>query len=145
MAEPEKPLPKITSVTQPFWDAAAQKKLVVQRCRACGGFVWCPRPCCGECGSDQLEWGAVSGRGKVFSFTVIRQAIGRGARGFEKEIPYVVAWIDLEEGPRLCSNLVGCPLEKVTIGMAVEVIFEEAASGIFLPKFRPRSASLNDS
>lgn len=139
MAEKEipKPLPQITSITQPFWEAAASGRLIIQRCKSCDAFVWCPRPACSECGSDQLAWAPVSGRGTVYSFTVIREVVGRGARGFEKDLPYVVAWIDLEEGPRLVSNLVECPMEKVSIGMVVEVIFEEAGPGIALPKFRP--------
>jgi uncharacterized OB-fold protein len=85
-----------------------------------------------------LEWTQLSGRGEVFAFTVIREVVGRALRGFASDIPYVTAWIDLEEGPRICSNIVGCPIEKVTIGMSVEVVFQEAAEGIYLPKFRPR-------
>lgn len=132
-----KPLPQITPLTRPFWEAAARQSLVIQRCLSCGAWIWCPRPDCAECGGERLEWSPVSGRGKVYSFTIIREVVGRGARGFEKEIPYVVAWIDLEEGPRLVSRVVGCPIEKVEIGMAVEALFEEAGPGIFLPKFRP--------
>ena len=86
-----------------------------------------------------MEWIAVTGRGTVFSFTVVREALGRRARSFEKEIPYIVAWIELEEGPRLCSNVVGCEIDKVAIGMPVEVVFQEAGRDIYLPKFRPRS------
>ena len=138
MAEQGKPLPRVTSLTQPYWEATTQKRLVIQRCAKCGVYVWCPRPACTECGSEQLEWTSVSGRGTVFSFTIIRQVIARGAAAFEKEIPYIVAWIDLEEGPRLCSNVVECSLERITIGMPVEVIFDEASSEIVLPKFRPR-------
>ena len=133
-----KPLPEVTPVTKPFWDAAAQKKLVMQKCADCGAWVWCPRPLCGECGSDRLTWTALSGRGEVFAFTVIREVVGRALRGFEKDLPYVTAWIDLEEGPRICSNIVDCPIEAVKIGMPVEVLFDEARDGIFLPKFRLR-------
>ena len=132
-----KPLPEITPVTRPFWEAAAAGKLVMQRCGDCHAWVWCPRPACVECGGEKLAWTQLSGRGEVFAFTVIREVVGRALRGFEKDIPYVTAWIDLEEGPRICSNVVGCPIEKVAIGMAVEAVFEEAGSGIFLPKFRP--------
>ncbi len=138
MAESAKPLPRVTSVTQPYWEAAAQKRLVIQRCLKCEEYVWCPRPACTECGSNQLEWKAVSGRGTVFSFTIIRQVIARGAAAFEKEIPYIVAWIDLDEGPRFCSNVVNCPVDQITIGMPVEVEFDKASPEIFLPKFRPR-------
>ena len=133
-----KPLPEITPVNEPFWRAAAERKLLMQKCAACGAWVWCPRPACVECGSDKLAWTPLGGRGEVFAFTVIREVVGRALRGFEKDIPYVTAWIDLEEGPRICSNVVGCPVEKVAIGMPVEVVFEEAGGKIFLPKFRPR-------
>jgi uncharacterized OB-fold protein len=142
MAEPAKqipkPLPDITPVTQPFWEAAANGKLIMQRCGECGSWVWCPRPACVECGSENLEWTQLGGRGEVFAFTVIREVVGRALGGFASDIPYVTAWIDLEEGPRICSNIVACPIDNVTIGMAVEVVFEEAAEGIYLPKFRPR-------
>jgi uncharacterized OB-fold protein len=133
-----KPLPEITPVTQPFWEAVADGKLVMQRCGECHSWVWCPRPACVECGSEKLQWTPLSGRGHVFAFTIIREVVGRALRGFAKDIPYVTAWIDLDEGPRFCSNIVQCPVEKVAIGMPVEVLFEEAGHGIFLPKFRPR-------
>ncbi|MGH7766842.1 MAG: Zn-ribbon domain-containing OB-fold protein [Candidatus Binatia bacterium] len=142
MAEMEKqipkPLPEITPVTRPFWETAAHGKLIMQRCEDCGSWVWCPRPACVECGGEKLEWTQLSGRGRVFAFTVIREVVGRALRGFASDIPYVTAWVDLEEGPRICSNIVGGSIDKVTIGMPVEVVFEAAAEGIFLPKFRPR-------
>ena len=140
--ESAKPLPQPNSLTQPFWDSATKKKLVLQRCKSCDSWVWCPRPSCSTCGGEQLEWTPVSGRGAVYSFTVIREVVGRGGRGFEKEIPYVVAWVDLEEGPRICSNVVGCSLDDVYIGMPVEVLFENVTAQITLPKFRPLQASV---
>jgi uncharacterized OB-fold protein len=133
-----KPLPEITPVTQPFWEAAANGKLIMQRCDECHSWVWCPRPACVECGSEKLQWTPLSGRGQVFAFTIIREVVGRALGGFAKDIPYVTAWIDLDEGPRFCSNIVQCPIEKVVIGMPVEVVFEEQAPGIVLPKFKPR-------
>jgi uncharacterized OB-fold protein len=132
-----KPLPEITPVTKPFWDGTANGKLVMQRCLDCRAWVWCPRPACVECGGEKLEWTPLSGRGKIFAFTVIREVVGRALRGFAKDIPYVTAWVDLEEGPRFCGNIVQCPIERVSIGMPVEVIFEDAGAGIFLPKFKP--------
>lgn len=134
-----KPLPQITPITQAFWDGAREGRLVMPRCRECRSWVWCPRPVCGECGSDNLEWTELSGRGKVFAFTVIREVVGRALRGFAPDIPYVTAWIDLEEGPRFCSNIIGCPIEDVRIDMDVEVIFEDAGESVTLPKFRPRA------
>lgn len=142
MAEPTKeipkPLPEITPVNKPFWDAAAAGKLVMQRCADCRSWVWCPRPACVECGGAKLKWTQLAGRGEIFAFTVIREVVGHSLRGFAADIPYVTAWIDLEEGPRICSNVVGLPAEKVAIGMPVEAFFEDSGRGIFLPKFRPR-------
>lgn len=136
--ETAKPLPRINAVTEPFWEAAARQTLLMQRCRDCLAYVWTPRPACFECGGDRLEWLPLSGRGRVYSFTIIRQVAGRGsAAAFEKEIPYTVAWIDLDEGPRLLSNVIGCPVGDVKIGMEVIAVFEEASREIRLPKFKP--------
>ena len=80
----------------------------------------------------------MSGKGAVYSFTVIRQIVGRAAsKAFEPDIPYVVAWVDLEEGPRLITNIVGCPVDQVKLAMKVTVQFDKAAEKIWLPKFRP--------
>lgn len=138
--EPQRPLPEITELTAPFWQGAKDGRLVMQRCRPCKELVWCPRPSCVDCGSDDMEWEKLSGRGTVYSFTIIRQLAGRGARAFEKDIPYVIAWVDLEEGPRYYTNIVGCPVEEVEIGMEVEVVFDPVSDDISLPKFRPRKA-----
>jgi uncharacterized OB-fold protein len=135
---PRKPLPRISAVTAPFWGAAAEQRLRMPRCKACAAFVWPPRPSCGECGGEHFEWTDLSGRGRVYSFTVIRQVVGGpAAKAFEPDIPYVVAWIDLDEGPRFTSNIVGCPIEAVSIGMMVEVTFDQASPDIWLPKFKP--------
>jgi uncharacterized OB-fold protein len=136
--EIRKPLPEITPVNQRFWEAAKEGKLMMQRCKDCQSWVWCPRPICVDCNSDKLEWTSLSGRGKIFSFTVIREVVGRELRGFASDIPYVTAWIDLDEGPRICSNVIGCPIESVKIGMDVQVAFEDTGEGISLPKFRPQ-------
>ncbi len=133
-----KPLPAITPEAKPFWDAAAQNQLTIQRCQECKAWVWTPRPSCNECGSERVEWTPMSGKGEVYSFTVIRQVVGRAAsKAFEPDIPYVVAWVDLDEGPRLITNIVQCPAESVKLGMKVAVAFEQAAPQIWLPKFKP--------
>jgi uncharacterized OB-fold protein len=140
MAERElrKPLPAITPEAKPFWDAAAQQKFVVQQCQDCQSWIWTPRPSCNECGSEKIAWQPMSGKGEVYSFTVIRQIVGRAAsKAFEPDIPYVVAWVDLDEGPRLITNIVGCPVEDVKLGMKVSVVFEQASPEIWLPKFKP--------
>ena len=133
-----KPLPAITTEAKPFWDAAAQQKLIIQRCKNCQSWVWTPRPSCNECGSEKVEWTQVSGKGEIYSFTVIRQVVGRAAsQAFEPDIPYVIAWVDLDEGPRLITNIIGCPVEDVKLGMKVLVQFEQASEKVWLPKFRP--------
>jgi uncharacterized protein len=133
-----KPLPAITAEAKPFWDAAAQEELAIQRCQECAAWVWTPRPSCSECGSERVQWTPMSGRGQVYSFTVIRQIVGRAAsKAFEPDIPYVVAWVDLEEGPRLITNIIGCPVDQVKLGMKVTVQFDKASEKIWLPKFKP--------
>ncbi|MGH7886594.1 MAG: Zn-ribbon domain-containing OB-fold protein, partial [Candidatus Binatia bacterium] len=79
----------------------------------------------------------VSGKGKIFAITVIREVVGQALSGFAPDIPYVTAWVDLDDGPRLCSNVIGCPIDNVHIDMPVEVVFEDTGDGITLPKFRP--------
>ena len=133
-----KPLPAVTTEAKPFWDAAAQQKLIIQRCQDCNAWVWTPRPSCNECGSEKVEWTQMSGKGEVYSFTVIRQVVGRAAsQAFEPDIPYVIAWVDLDEGPRLITNIIGCPVENVKLGMKVAVQFEKASEKVWLPKFKP--------
>lgn len=137
-ADLRKPLPAIAPEAKPFWEAAAQNKLVMQRCRDCNAWVWTPRPLCNECGSTEIQWTPMSGKGEVYSFTVIRQVVGRAAsKAFEPDVPYVVAWVDLDEGPRMITNIVGCPIEDVKLGMQVSVVFEQASKDIWLPKFKP--------
>jgi len=133
----KKPLPAITSEAKAFWEAAAQNRLVMQRCLDCKSYVWTPRPACYECGSEGLEWTELSGKGTVYSFTVIRQVVGRAAsKAFEPDVPYVVAWVDLEEGPRMIANVIGCSAEDVKIGLKVAVQFEQQSPEVWLPKFK---------
>lgn len=137
----QKPLPTITSEARPFWEGAAKQQLLMQCCLDCSAYIWTPRPSCFECGSENIQWQKLSGRGEVYSFTVIRQVVGRAAsQAFEKDIPYVIAWIDLDEGPRMITNVIGCPVENVTLGMKVSVVFEQQSADIWLPKFMPVSS-----
>ena len=132
-----KPLPAITPEAKPFWDAAAQNKLTMQRCQDCRVWVWTPRPSCNECGSERVEWTSMSGRGEVYSFTVIRQVVGRAAsKAFEPEIPFVVAWVDLDEGPRMITNIVIDDAEKLVIDQPLTFVpAEEQGHGI--ARFKP--------
>jgi hypothetical protein len=130
-----KPIPEITEELRPFFTAAREGRLVVQRCRGCGSLRFPPRQICSQCLGREAEWAAVCGRGTIYSFNVMHQVYHPG---FASEAPYPVVLVELEEGCRVLSNLVGCPREKVVIGLPVEVVFEEVSDELRLPKFRPR-------
>ncbi|MDD9960664.1 MAG: Zn-ribbon domain-containing OB-fold protein [Gammaproteobacteria bacterium] len=134
MSVDAKPLPPINPGTQPFWDACAQGRLLLQRCGDCGHLQFYPRLLCTACGSRTLDWAEVSGRGRVKTFTIIRRAV---SAAFEPDAPYVVALVELEEGPTLMSNIVGCDPADVAIGQPVRVTFEMRAQGIAVPQFEP--------
>lgn len=132
----DRPVPLADSISGPYWEAAARGELVYQECPACGHRQLYPRAMCTECAAAP-EWRTASGRGTVYTYTVIRQNWAEPFRGM---LPYVVAMIELDEGPRLMSNVTGCPPEEVTVGMAVEAWFEPVDEGVALPMFRPVGA-----
>lgn len=129
-----KPLPRIDEESKGFWEACQRRELVVQRCGACGALRHYPRALCPNCLSDQVEWLRCSGRGTVYTFTVTHQ---NQAPGFRDALPYVLAYVELEEGVRMLTNIVDCPPESVRIGMPVEVVFEDATPAVTLAKFKP--------
>ncbi|MCW5889570.1 MAG: Zn-ribbon domain-containing OB-fold protein [bacterium] len=129
-----KPLPRIDEESRGYWEALARHELYVQRCRDCGTVRFPPRALCTHCMSPATEWLRCSGRGTVYSFTVTHQ---NQAPGFREELPYVLAIVELAEGPRVMTNIVGCAPDAVRIGMAVEVVFDDVAPGTTLAKFRP--------
>ncbi|HZP42110.1 MAG TPA: Zn-ribbon domain-containing OB-fold protein [Candidatus Binatia bacterium] len=133
----QKPLPQVTPEMAPFWAAARRHELVVQRCRGCGAHRFPARDLCSRCLSRDAEWTRVSGKGTVFTWAVMHQVYHPGFAG---EVPYAVVVIELDEGARLVSNLVDCPVDTVTAGMPVEVVFEDVTPDVTLPKFRPRAA-----
>ncbi len=127
-------LPEPTPTTQPFWDAAHRHVLSIQRCKGCGVHIFYPRPACPECGSVELEWNEVSGRGTLYSFTIARRPT---ARDFADKVPYTIAIVELEEGPHLATNVVGCDPETLRIGQPLEAVFEDVSDEISLVHFRP--------
>jgi len=129
-----KPLPRVDEESRGYWEALARHELYVQRCRACGTTRFYPRALCPACLAGETAWVRASGRGTVYSFTVTHQ---NQAPGFREELPYVLAIVELEEGVKLMTNIVGCPPDRVRIGMSVEVVFEDVAPEVTLPKFRP--------
>lgn len=132
MPEAKPPVPAPDALTAPFWDACRRGALEVSTCADCGHRFLPPGPCCPRCWSAQLAVQEVSGRGRVWSFAVYRKTYHPGMPA-----PYVVALVELEEGPRLISNVVGCAPEDVAIDMPVEVRFETAGDFV-LPRFAPR-------
>jgi uncharacterized OB-fold protein len=130
----EKPLPRGTEDTTPFWDAALRGELRMQRCIECGHIRFPPALVCPRCTSEQTEWVRLSGRGRVFSWVIVHQS---QHPAFNTEAPYNVAIVELDEGPRLHTQIVDCPPDRITIGMPVEVVFEKVRDDVVLPKFRP--------
>lgn len=131
------PAPTITVDESPqFWAATERGELLVPRCDACGRFSWPPRPFCPLCGSqDTVSLIPATGTGTVYSFTIVRKA--RGA--FRELTPYVVAYVELDEGPRILSNIIGVDPESVRIGARVQVTFDLHPDGP--PSTDPPSAS----
>ena len=130
--ELQKVLPPETEVSRPFWEGCKAGELRMQHCSSCDRFQFYPRIVCSDCGSKELEWLPVPGRGVIASFTVVRRGISRAY-----DAPYVVVLIDLAEGVRMMSSLVGAEAESVSVGAAVQVEFEDWGQGYRLPVFRP--------
>jgi uncharacterized OB-fold protein len=127
-------LPEITPLTRPFWEGARERRLRLQRCRACAQVWHPPSPGCPACGGPEPEWIDAAGLGRVHSFVVIHSAAHPAAQG---RLPLVVALVRLAEGPLFICNLIGCAPEAVAVEMAVRVDFEPLTPEIVLPQFRP--------
>lgn len=122
-------------VTAPFWEATAQGRFLIQRCAACRAAIFYPRPACPSCGGSELGWEEASGRGTVHTFSIARRPTHPKFTG---DGPYVVAVVELAEGPHITTNIVGCAPDDVRIGTAVELTFDEIGpDGYALPFFRP--------
>jgi uncharacterized OB-fold protein len=134
MREYRKPLPVVSPESQLFWEVCRRHELVIQRCDQCRSFVFPPRVICSECLGTALRWTKVTGRGRVFTYAVYHRVYHEA---FAQDIPYVVAIVELEEGVRLLSNIVGCPPDQVHCEMPVEVVFEDVTETVTLFKFRP--------
>ena len=134
MSEYTKPLPEPSTLTKPFWDGVKQHKLLVQKCSSCGKLRHVPKPLCPDCLSQEYTWAPLSGRGQVYSYTVMHRA---PATSFEGDLPYVVALVELQEGVRIMSNIVHCPPDRVKVGMRVRVVYEDVTPEVSLFKFAP--------
>ena len=126
-----KPIPRPTPTEQPFYDACAAGKLVLQHCQHCGHVLFYPRTHCDACQSDQLAWEDASGAGTIASYTVVRRAVSA-----DFETPYVIALIDLAEGPRMMSQIIDADPDALAVGLSVKVDFAAWSEDITLPVFR---------
>ena len=133
-----KPLPVPDPETRPFWEACRRGRLMLQRCSDCGHVRFPPTRFCARCRSARCEWVDSKGEGQVFSWIVVRHPVPRDM--YAQDVPYVVALIELAEGVRVPSNIVGCAPEDVTAGMPVSVIFRAVTPDITLPLFQPAKA-----
>lgn len=128
------PLPHPTPLSRPHWEGMRAGELRVQKCLDCGIHVFIPQPCCTGCMGSRLEWVVSSGRGTLYSYTVVHRPQQPAF-----EVPYTVAIVLLEEGFHMLSNLVDVAPEKIWIGMPLEVVFHAMNDEITLPLFRPRA------
>lgn len=134
--EPGKPLPVVGTLTEPYWRHAAEGRLALQYCLGCDRYVHLPGPRCPRCLGDRLEFRPVSGRGRVYTYSVVHRTF---VPGFAGDVPYVIAWLELAEQPglRVFGNVTGCDPADVRIGTEVEVHFEERDGFGPMPNFRP--------
>ena len=130
----KKPLPGITPDNKAFWDYMKQHEFRVQKCKDCGELFYPPSAVCYNDLSPNFEWVKLSGKGKVYSYVIVRRA---GMPAFAEEIPYIVAIIETEEGIRYSSNIIDCDIEDVYVDMPVEIVFEDVTPDFTLPKFKP--------
>ena len=121
------PAPEPNPETKAFWDSAAQGKLLIKRCRACGQSHYYPRALCPYCMSDATEWQATAGTGTIYSYSVMRRA----------EVPYAIAYVTLDEGPTMMTNLVNCDFDALRVGQRVKVAFTPTEGGPPVPTFTP--------
>ena len=134
-----KPLPVITAENRPFWEGCRQGKLLLQYCDACRQYQFYPRLYCMHCGSQHTRWVEAGGRGVVYSYTIIRQ---NKTPEFRNDVPYNVALIQLEEGPRMLSNVIDIAPGDLRVDLPVTVVFDQVSAEISLPRFRPQGEKL---
>ncbi len=134
----QKFFPRPRPETAAWWEGCRHHELLIQSCMKCGHQQLYPRIICTACMSENLEWTRSAGRGRVLTFTICRRAVSEAYAG---DVPYVIALIQLEEGPTMMSNIVECDPESVATGMPLEVVFEKWSEEITIPQFRPFPAA----
>jgi uncharacterized protein len=134
MPEYKKPIPVPSAEAQPYWDGLRDRKLLMPRCDACGKYWFPPSLLCSHCNATKWTWASTSGRGRIFSYVVYHRVYHPG---FADEVPYAVSVIELDEGPRMISNVIGIAPDKLACDMRVEVVYQPITETITLPKFKP--------
>ena len=129
-----KPLPSPLAFERPYWDHARAHRLALQRCARCATFRFPASPVCAECDCGEYTWTPTGGTGKLLSWVVFHRCY---FPSFERDMPYNVALVQLDEGPVLCSNIVGTDNASLRIGMRLAVVFEDVSPEFSIPKFRP--------
>lgn len=132
-ASPKRPSPDTRNAGAEYWQAAANGALLVPLCTECNRTFWHPRPRCPRCGSSKVLWRQSAGKGTIYTYTVVRQSTDPY---FKAHLPYVVAMVTLDEGPRIMSNIVECDVDNVRIGNRVSVAFDVVAPNVGIPVFR---------
>jgi uncharacterized OB-fold protein len=134
----QKPIPLPDEASQPFFDGAREHRLMIQKCTSCGAVMWPVKSRCDNCLAASVTWIQARGKGTLYSFVLMHQVYHPG---FAATVPYNIAQVDLVEGLRMISNVVGCSNENLRIGMPLEVTFEDVSEAVTLPKFKPADQS----
>jgi uncharacterized protein len=129
-----KPLPVVTEENRPFWKGCRSGILCLQYCAQCQQYQFYPRLYCMHCGADKISWVTASGRGVIYSYTIIHQ---NKSPEFVQDTPYNVAVIQLEEGPRMMSNIIGISPEDLRVDLPVKIVFDPVTDTISIPRFEP--------
>ena len=129
------PAPVINTTTAEFWNATTEGRFLLQRCEACNIVLWFPRRNCPKCWTEDVSTFDAQQTGTVYSFTVVR----KGTAAFKDAGPFVIAYVELADGPRIMTNIVDCDIDALHIGMPVEMVFHDTGEGSALYRFRPAS------
>lgn len=133
-AKPRFDLPTPDEDTQPVWDGLREGRLLIKRCASCGRAHYYPRTFCPHCWSTDVDWEEASGQGTVYTFSVVHQ---NDLPPFNERVPYVAAIVELDEGPRMMTNIVDCELDGLAVGQRVEVTYRALSDDVTVPLFTP--------
>ena len=134
---PNRPVPRPTPETAEFWAGTRRGELRIQRCRACRKAYFYPRPICPHCNSTDVDWFTASGRGRLYSYVINHRA----PPNFRDIAPYVIAVVELEEGPRMMTNVVDCEFDALEIGMPLRAVYYPTSEDVTIVQFRPATGS----